>query len=518
MRYQKVLLGACLAAASASCASILLAQAAEKAISEEYLLLGNADRGAGEPIIFVNPKDSNNLIVVAMATLNRLPSGEAPVGRASPEFAAQRIRELSVPDGSLTDIAVTHDGGKTWVFTQDNLRKFYNKNRCSDSFSGAGPDGTLYMGCLAYLNRGSADYDTGNAPNGEARDYHGGSAIEWSRDKGVTWSAPVWVHPDHSPSLYAPTVKPVFEQASPWDRPYFVADASTGTIYVSGSGPTYTVDPATVPRPKVDPSLPGKGYTGYPPTNVTRNRTYIRASHDDGKTWGIIYPSDSDEYPVVGRGGFSASFGNLVVAYTAASVPAGVTAQCPCAVFGTSRDDGKTFSYHVIPPLPGSSAIPEDPRAAGRSAPMVAADPSKKGRYAVARQSGQQIYVTVTEDDGKTWLKPVLAAELPKGATFGHRAMKYSAKGALALIWKAVYEDKTFDTWSSASRDSGDTFKTIRVSHAISPAYIPDRGNFLLGDDLSSVDVDDHYVYVVWGDNRAGFQGTWFGMIPLSAY
>ncbi len=55
--------------------------------------------------------------------------------------------------------------------------------------------------------------------NGEARDYHGGSAIAWSTDKGKTWSDPVSVHPDHSPKLYAPTVKPMLEQASPWDRP-----------------------------------------------------------------------------------------------------------------------------------------------------------------------------------------------------------------------------------------------------------------------------------------------------------
>src|SRR5208282_5835793 len=81
--------------------------------------------------------------------------------------------------------------------------------------------------------------------NGEAHYYHGGSAIEWSGDQGRTWSHPVWVHPALSPELYAPTVKPVFEQASPWDRPDFVADAFTGTIYLSGSGPAWTDLPFT---------------------------------------------------------------------------------------------------------------------------------------------------------------------------------------------------------------------------------------------------------------------------------
>src|SRR5579863_7360395 len=228
-------------------ATIVLPQTIESPKSEEYLLLGSPNRGAGEPIIFVNPKDSNNILVVAMATLNHLPSGESPMGRGAPGRTQLRIKELSTPDGSLTQIAVTQDGGKTWQYSEDNFRKFFSKNRCSDSFAGAGPDGTLYMGCIAYLNRGGADYEEGYAPNGEAKFYHGGSAIAWSTDKGKTWSNPVYVHPALSGSLYAPNVRPVLEQASPWDRPFFVADASTGTIYVSGSGQAWTVDPNTLP-------------------------------------------------------------------------------------------------------------------------------------------------------------------------------------------------------------------------------------------------------------------------------
>src|SRR2546429_2424788 len=265
--------------ATLGCMACVVAQTPANDVpkSEEFLLLGSPSRGAGEPIIFVNSKDPNNILVVAMATLNRLPTGETPIPRGTPEAVQLRIKELSTPDGSRTDIAVSHDGGKTWTFSEDNLRKIYDKNRCSDSFAGAGPDGTLYMGCLAYLNRGAADYAQGYAPNGEAHFYHGGSAIESSKDAGKTWSRPVWVHPALSPSLYVPTVKPVFEQASPWDRPVFVADASTNNIYVSGSGPAWTVDPSTVQRPKEDPTLPSKGYEGYPPLTVSRNRSFIRA-------------------------------------------------------------------------------------------------------------------------------------------------------------------------------------------------------------------------------------------------
>lgn len=494
-----------------------------KYASQEYLLLGSPNRGAGEPWVVVNPKDPRNILVVAMATLNRLPTGEEPLPRPkkltwNSPWTQRRTKELSVPNGSLTDIAVTHDGGKTWVFNRDDFRKVLEKNRCSDSFAGVAVDGTLYYGCLAYLNHGSADYEDGYAPDGEARHYHGGSAIAWSTDQGRTWSPPVWVHPEGHPSLY-PTVHPVFEQASPVDRPVFVQDPTTRTIYVSSIGFIYTVNPSTVPRPKINPKLPGKGYTGFPPKNVTQFDTFIRASHDGGRRWGDIYPLDSSQYPgFVGIYGFTAAFGHLVVAYDAMKVPSSDHATCPCTVFGTSNNNGKSFSYRVIPPLP-SDITGSAPRAFGLAAGvMVAADPKKEGRYAVARPAGNRVYISMTNDGGKTWESPVVAAQVPTNAKFGHMAMKYSADGVLGLMWEVVYPNGSFDTWSSASLNGAHSFKTVRVSHAMSPPCKPDRCNFMMGNDLSSMAISNKYLYVVWGDNRAGFEGTWLGQVPLSAY
>jgi hypothetical protein len=508
-------------------------QSAEEPESDEYLLLGNPNRGAGEPWVVVNPKDPDNILVVAMATLNRLPTGEAPIrprlrpGRpfqiGTPSWTSPgtflRVKELSVPDGSRTDIAVTQDGGRTWSFSRDDFRKVFEKNRCSDSFAGAAANGTLYMGCIAYLNRGGADYLNGYAPNGEASYYHGGSAIAWSVDKGKTWSHPVWVHPDDKASLYAPTVKAVFEQASPWDRPVFVADASTGTIFLSGMGLAYTVDPTTVKRPKLNPSLPGKGYTGYPPSSVTRMRTFIRASHDGGRTWGLIYPMDSNNYPgFVGVYGFGATFGHFVDAYDATSVP-DANEKCPCSVLSISDDNGKSFVHKLIPPLPQEEPGAGEGRSScGLSCVMLAADPSKEGRYAVARQAGKRVIISLTEDGGDTWQPPVVAAEVPANAIFEHLAMKYSPTGDLGLVWKSVYPDGSFAEWSSVSLDRGHSFKTVRVSHSLSSECVRDRCNFMMGDDLSSMDIDSKFLYVVWGDNRSGFEGTWFGQVPLAAY
>ena len=493
-------------AATANCAQNdpSLAISEKPSLSEEYLLLGDPNRGAGEPWVAVNPRDLNNIVVTAMATLNRLPSGEGPARGDS-----LRIKELSTPDGSVTDIAVTHDGGKTWSFGTDDFRKTFNTNRCSDSFAGAGADGSLYIGCLAYLARGSVDFNRGCVLGGEPYVASGGSAIARSVDGGRTWGRPIWVHPTHSPQLYPPTVHPVFIDVSPVDRPLFAADAQTGTIFLTGMGAVYSVDPGTFPAP-------AKGHPQWPPKSVTGWSVFIRASHDQGRTWGLISPSSSPGYPQAGLGfGLSASYGNLIVAYDASSAPG---KHCPpCVVFGRSRDDGKTFNYQVLPYSPDPATPPETP-VLSLSGVLVAADPSTAGRFAIAFRSGQKLVVAVTEDAGNDWLPLTTVAELPSDVRFGHRAMKFSPSGTLAVMWKNIYPDESFDTWSAASLDHGKTFHTVRVSHARSPVAPADRNNFMLGDDLSSIDVDGKYVYVVWGDNRAGFEGTWFGRVPLSAY
>src|SRR3569833_3679015 len=69
---------------------------------DEYLLLGNADRGAGEPWVVVNPRDPNNIIVVAMATLNRLPGGEIPIPRGKPGATELRVFVLFFLVGSCS--------------------------------------------------------------------------------------------------------------------------------------------------------------------------------------------------------------------------------------------------------------------------------------------------------------------------------------------------------------------------------------------------------------------------------
>lgn len=144
--------------------------------SEEYLILGDANRGAGEPMIAVNRKDPSNIVIAAMATLHRLPNGEAPDGPIPPggpgvgsiaHAMTQRVRELSTQDETVTDVAVTHDGGKTREFTTDGFRQFFKRNRCHDSFAGAGADGTMFFGCIPHIASDNTDFDEGYTAFGE---------------------------------------------------------------------------------------------------------------------------------------------------------------------------------------------------------------------------------------------------------------------------------------------------------------------------------------------------------------
>ena len=93
--------------------------------TEEYLLIGNATRGAGEPMIAVDPTDPKTLVAVAMANIQQL--GGKPLNHnGTAEFHA-------APGSTVTDVAVTHDGGVTWKV--DELPILSGKfTRCPDAF------------------------------------------------------------------------------------------------------------------------------------------------------------------------------------------------------------------------------------------------------------------------------------------------------------------------------------------------------------------------------------------------
>jgi hypothetical protein len=456
---------------------------------EEFLLIGDTDRGAGEPVIATNPRNPNNIIVGAMAN-NHYVEG-APLGTGQQRITIEaRVKYRNTPGASISVYAITHDRGRTWRRFDDPFRDYFRMNGTADAFVGAGKDGRLFIGAMNFfpLNASPQTLELEREPDPGL--LFGATDLTWSTDEGRTWNQhPIHVMGQATHLLeYGPGLKPVFKGKTPYDRPFLVTDMSTGTIYV-----------------------PGNGSGGEPP----HRETFVRASKDNGETWGLIYAFDSPEYPQ--GGGMSrpgAAHGVLAAAYVASSAPG---ATCPCLVFAASRDEAKTFERHVV-----REGLPTQQGFGGFGNPSLAADPSRPGRFAVLTLTAgnTEMLVHVTHDYGKTWNDPVRAGQVP-GATMTKADMGYSPRGDLAVMWLSVNPDQSYSAWSAASPDGGATFgQSTQISRSASPprSAIRYRGNHWDGDDLSSLVVDNEFVHMVWADGRAGFLGAWYARVPLASY
>ena len=459
---------------------------------EAFLLLGSPVRGAGEPVIAVDPKNPNIIIVGAMANQNYIPGEKWAVGVPFSNWESV-IQYRNTPDCSIGEYAISYDRGRTWKFFDDPFRSYFNMNGIADTYVGIGKDERLFIGVMNFFPRNATPLMRQLEREPRPGLLYGNADIAWSTDEGKTWSTPEHVMGQATPRQeYGPDVNPDLIGKTPYDRPFLATDQSTGTIYV-----------------------PGNGSGGDP----AHSETFIRASDDNGKTWGLIYSYDSPDYPEGGMASRpAAANGALGVAYTASKVPASEGAdKCPCVVFGVSHDEGKTFERHVV-----ESDIYTPRGFFGMGSPALAADPSHPGRFAVMTFGNQnsEMQIRVTDDYGKTWKGPVTAGSAP-GAVMRKPDIGYSPNGVLAVMWLATNPDGTYTAWSNASRDGGATFgKQVQVSLSPSPARasIKYRGNNWDGDDLSSIAVDNEYVHLVWADGSAGFLGSWYARVPIASY
>jgi len=457
--------------------------AAVRQLSDEYLLLGNATRAAGEPMIAVDPTNPNNMIAVAMGNIQQV------AGKA----ATQNSTELyhSIPRSTITWLAVTHDGGATWSVGELPILSG-NLTRCPDAFADVTKDGTFIAGCEP---RQTIDPDD-----------LGMSAMMISTDKGKTWGPVVQLISDFELNRFAPGLKPISgawpkggksASNSPWDRPFTYIDDSTGVIYAQAGGGLTEVG-----------AEPGK----------RRSQAYITASTDGGRTFATVYSWDSPQWPQLSRGlSMSAGHGVVGVIYIASRAPSSEHANCPCAVLGLSRNHGRSFSYQVlrnvsVPPLaPG----PQPSNGLSR----LSIDQTKDGRIALLRTDGPNLSVAVSEDWGRTWGPFVPAGVAPGSVMTSKQAFEYARNGVLGVMWRAMYPDGSYDIWASISRDGGHSFtRALRVSHARSPAFNPLRNGGRFGDDIQDFSMDAQNMHLVWGDSRAGFQGVFYGRVPLSAF
>jgi hypothetical protein len=455
----------------------------ERPVAEEYLLLGNSTRGAGEPMVAVDPTDPRHIIAVAMGNLQILPGYKAPV------TAGMTDKYHEVGNSTITWLGVTHDGGVTWKVGE--LPIISGKlTRCPDSFAGVTKTGIFLAGC---------------EPRESAGEFFGMSGVVSSNDHGEAWSKLAPIVSSYQNPPFAAGLKPRIGGNSPWDRPFLYFDDQTGAVYSSSSGGETNVD------------------TGAP--ERFRTQSYLTVSHTNGLSFGTVYATDSIDWPQQGRASVAAGHGALAEIYVASKVPASENATCPCQVFGISRDEGKTFQRHVMKNI----ALPPAGAGRGGGGPgggpgigSVISDPTTEGRYSVMKMVGApspHYEVSTSNDSGNTWSDFVKVPASPDAASITKPWIAYSRDGVIGLMWRAVYIDRTYDIWATISRDGGKSFSlALRISHAKSPGadYYRNGGNF--GDDIQDLAMDKDNMHLVWGDNRAGFLGVWYGRVALSSF
>jgi len=148
---------------------------------------------------------------------------------------------------------------------------------------------------------------------------------------------------------------------------------------------------------------------------------------------------------------------------------------------------------------------------------MIIADQARTGTYVARRTVDNRIETWRSEDGGKTWTGPLVAAKVPTGATLRLSQWKYSPDGVLGLVWSSINPDRTIDMWSSISKDGGKTYSApLKVNHSPSPPP-PAYRNQPTADNVD-IAIGGGFTHMVWDDSRSGIQGAWYGRVPLSKY
>lgn len=477
-------LGASFVLSSAWAQMQLTPPPAVKPVVNQYLVLGNATRGSGEPMVAVDPTDPDNIIVVGMGSLQILPGYQAPV------TAGMTDKYHEVAESTITWLGVTNDGGTTWKISQLPILngKFA---RCPDPFAGVTKTGVFIAGC---------------EPRETVQPFFGESADVVSTDHGKTWSSRAdGVNSyDRAPyPRFAPGLKPRMGGNSPWDRPFLTFDDEAGAVYLSDSG--------------------GQTAAAAGSPEKWRQQSYVTVSHDQGHSWGTIHADDNAQWPQLARASLAAGHGKLAEVYVASSVPRSEHANCPCEVFGVSSNEGHTFERHVMRNVQVSVGHGFFfPGGTPGSVGDLTADPTTAGRYSVLRYIAGPVphyEVSTSNDYGRTW-SPLAAVGTAPGATWLVKPwLEYSRFGVLGLEWRAIYPNYTYDVWAAISTDGGENFSApLRISNGRSPGtnYYRNDGNF--GDDVQDISMSRDHMVVVWSDYRSGFLGTWIGRVALSSF
>ena len=290
----------------------------------------------------------------------------------------------------------------------------------------------------------------------------------------------------------------------PVDGPKVTADLITGEIYAAAS--TFRG-----PRSTGNPNLP---------LDPTSDRWLVRTT--DGVNW----------TQTQGMGGFgaqmTAAYGIFATTFntTSQSSPFATpnnqlcgSAPAPCTIFETTTDAGRTWSRHIVPVQLPAGTMPSP-----GAMPMIAADPTQRGRFSIGVPIGSAFHVYTTTDSGNTWTQPTIINPDPSRTPF-HSAMAYSREGVLGVVWRSRAAAQappppgqrpappSYNVWAAISRDHGATFsRALQLSSSDSP------GGNGSGDDYSHLVVGPEYLYAGWADWRPGTRSGYVAAIRLDEF
>jgi hypothetical protein len=465
----------------------------------------DTSRRFGAPHIAVNPKNPNNIVVLASSDMGYTKACLPAKAGSDCEMIAIDApgipRAMKQPRGfartpGFMDIGVfvSFDRGKT--FKRVDISGLVPPDDPRVRARGEGPiaatpDGSFYIGFNA-INWG--DWDSSPQtffPNG-------GVGVIKSTDGGLTWK---WMSYSHTPA----------------DWPYGGADPVMGTFYVTSGIAGLT---PLGPRSTGDPNAP---------TGKIADRWV--SSTNDGRTWSDPQPlggTDGSRHVGAGHSSVAAAYGIMATMFVSGNCTFFVGSDAPanCVVFQTSSDAGKTWHRFRVP-------TPAD----FKTAPLalfVGADPARKGHFTATlmNQSGADFLVYRTPDRGTTWSGPI---RLTEDASKTHFApyVAFSPKGEFGLMWRTYEPDPAkpgvpaqqlpYSVWAAVSRDGGATFsKPLKVSKANSPAAPsdPDDAFRIVGDHGPSGMAIDGYdgVHVVWADWTPGERAIYLSSINMDSF
>lgn len=422
---------------------------------EENLSKNGSEWAIGEPQIAVDPTDPKRLFL------------------GWTTFPVPLDLGASTADIDACGGLVSTNGGRTWKKVEPPYNHIPDTLGCGDIAAAAGPDGTLYAGGITPTY--TAEAEGGITVGGLSIIVHGRDVVSRSNDWGRTWSTPVvTVSSDGARTVGGSPV-------DTFDRPWLAVDQSDGTVYASGRN-----------------LFSSRGGLG--------GQRFVTASTNKARSFGPVFPIDSADSPQSGSATIAAAHGLLAVAYTAASAPG---ATCPCVIFETSRDHGKTFDRRVVPLVDATDA----------PSPFLAADPTTKGRFAFtildATSTGLQVYET--DDSGETWHAPVRVGEDSPNQRF-KPWLSYGPSGQLDLVWRTQYSDGSYDVWAAVGRHDDQNGARFSAPLKVSTKAAPYPAGYYGGDDFSFIIGDDQFVHLGWGDSRNGPTQAWYGRIPRTAF